>query len=1004
MNEFTLNALINLFAIFSVLSRSGKDHAREAFSNYLKLHLGLSSPNEYTRLFDELIELYGIDGMPMLEIDMEAQAKKIASNLKSRLQHKDQLMAVLRFIELSRLGDPDKARPLISILAEAFSISSEDIEKFRQFIFFHTQFAVRPADFLLLSACSPDDENHIRHIRRTPFEGEILFFYLQAAGHYLFIFKGKENVFIEGNPILPDRFYAFKEGSILRGPRIAPVYYSDVAAGFSEASRHPVFTFSARDIEYRFKNSTNGLYPFSFKERSGQLIAIMGGSGVGKTTLLNILSGITPPCRGHLFVNELDLHQDKKQMEGIIGYVPQDDLLFEELSVWENLVFNARLCLEGYSEAQIGIRVEEVLRELELLECKDLKVGSPLKKFISGGQRKRLNVALELIREPAILFLDEPTSGLSSIDSEKVLLLLKEQARKGRIIICNLHQPSSAMFKLLDKLWILDKGGRPVYAGNPLDAVLYFRAAIGHVNAEECQCRHCGNVNPEQLLEIIETKKIDASGQLTAGRLFSPEEWYRRYKSDIEPACLTPVVSAHNLPRRAFKKPEPAKQFSIFFSRNVRVKVSDKQYLLVNLLEAPMLAVIVAWFTRFSEGGNYILLENKNLISYLFMSIVVVLFIGMSVSAQEIVKDRNILKREAFLNLSRFSYLNSKISFLLLLSAFQTLVFVLIGNHILEIQGMNLTFWLVLFSVAVFSNMLGLNISSALDSMIAIYVLIPLLLIPQILLCGIIVRFDDLQNKERDRDAIPIVGELMVSRWAYEAMAVGQFSGNRYMVHFFDIDKQMSRTRYLSDLLLTELSGRIDHIGGMIQTEQAEEAITAKLKIVRNEMDKLNRVHGLPAFPGNEHLVMPRFTDEVAEAARLYLTRQKDSLNLVNNRLRDQKDRMIREIEAQGKGSLFSLKRQHHNKAIEELVMNTASKEYIRETRNGIMQKIAPVYKKPDYNNGRAHFLSSEKHLAGMVFHTVPFNLAVIWLMIAVLYLTLYYDWIRKLIRLRGRD
>jgi ABC transport system ATP-binding/permease protein len=269
--------------------------------------------------------------------------------------------------------------------------------------------------------------------------------------------------------------------------------------------------------------------------------------------------------------------------------------------------FNARLCLDGYSEEQIGKRVEGVLRELELLECKDLKVGSPLKKFISGGQRKRLNVALELIREPSILFLDEPTSGLSSIDSEKVLLLLKKQARKGRIIICNLHQPSSAMFKLLDKLWILDKGGRPVYAGNPLDAVLYFRAAIGHVNAEECQCQHCGNVNPEQLLEIIETKKIDASGHLTADRLFSPEDWYNRYKAHIEPRQLKLDVSGNDTPRQAFRKPKPAKQFRIFFNRNFRVKVSDKQYLLINILEAPILAVIVAWFTRFSEGGNYIL-------------------------------------------------------------------------------------------------------------------------------------------------------------------------------------------------------------------------------------------------------------------------------------------------------------------------------------------------------------------------------------------------------------
>lgn len=1002
MNEFTLNALTNLFALFSVRSRSGKEHAREAFSNYLKLHLGISSPNEYTRLFDELIELYGIDGIAMLEVDTEAQAEKIANNLRSRLQYKDQVMAVLRFMELSRLGDPEKAGPLIKILADTFAISREDLNQYRKFIYFLSGEIQHSPDFLLLNDSASHNKKHIRHIQRMPFGGEVLFFFLKPAGHYLFIFRGRENIFIEGNPILPGRFYAFTEGSILRGPRIAPVYYSDVAMEYRDGLQQAPFTFSAHDIEFRFKNSPNGVYPFSFHERSGQLIAIMGGSGVGKTTMLNILSGIIPPYRGHLFINELDIHQDKKQIEGIIGYVPQDDLLFEELSVWENLVFNARLCLEGYSEKQIDKRVEGVLRELELWECKDLKVGNPLKKFISGGQRKRLNVALELIREPSILFLDEPTSGLSSIDSEKVLLLLKEQARKGRIIICNLHQPSSSMFKLLDKLWILDKGGRPVYAGNPLDAVLYFRAAIGHVNAEECQCQHCGHVNPEQLLEIIETKKNDASGHLTAERLFSPEEWYNRYKSDIESHRLKPEVSGQDRPRQAFRKPEPAKQFRIFFNRNLRVKVSDKQYLLINILEAPILAVIVAWFTRFSEGGNYVLLENKNLISYLFMSIVVVLFIGMSVSAQEIVKDRNILKREAFLNLSRLSYLNSKISFLVLLSAFQTLAYVVIGNYILEIQDMTLTFWMVLFSVAVFSNILGLNISSALDSMIAIYVLIPLLLIPQILLCGIIVKFDDLQNRRNDKDAIPIMGELMVSRWAFEAMAVGQFSGNRYMTHFFDIEKKLSRTRYMSDLLITEITGRLDHASGMINTGQPTPDISAKLNIVKNEMEKLNSLHGLPAFPGNENLVMSRFTNVVAEAARQHLNRMKDSLSLVNNQLRNQKDRIIRDIENQGTGTLFSLKRKYHNKAIEELVLNTSSKEYIRETRNGIMQKIGPVYKKPDFNNGRAHFLSSEKHLAGIVIKTLHFNLAVIWVMIALLYLALYHDWLRKVIRWPG--
>jgi len=162
----------------------------------------------------------------------------------------------------------------------------------------------------------------------------------------------------------------------------------------------------------------------------------------------------------------------------------------------------------------------------------------------------------------------------------------------------------------------------------------------------------------------------------------------------------------------------------------------------------------------------------------------VVLFIGMSVSAEEIIRDRKILQREAFLNLSRLSYLNSKIVFLLSLSAFQTLTFVIVGNLVLGIHGMHLSYWMVLFSVAAFSNMLGLNISSAFDSVVTIYIIIPLMLIPQILLCGVIVKFDDLQNKMADKDGVPIVGELMVSRWAFEALAVEQYANNKYMANF----------------------------------------------------------------------------------------------------------------------------------------------------------------------------------------------------------------------------
>ncbi len=501
----------------------------------------------------------------------------------------------------------------------------------------------------------------------------------------------------------------------------------------------------------------------------------MGGSGVGKSTLLNILNGNIPVHHGKIKINNVEIYQQKQDTEGLIGYVPQDDLLFENLTVWENLYFNASLCFDQLTRKEIEEKVERILHELELLPYKDLIVGSPLKKMISGGQRKRLNVALELIREPAILFVDEPTSGLSSTDSEKVVLLLKQQARKGKLIIVNIHQPSSAIFKLFNKLWILDSGGRPIYTGNPLDAIIYFKREVNHVNADICECVVCGNVNPEQVLEIVETKKIDNSGNFLADRRFTPEYWYTQYLK--KPNAVTEKVerAPNVLPPKNSKKPGLLKQFRIFFERNLRIKISDRQYVFINLLEAPVLAVIVAFFTRFSEGEEYIFFENKSLISYMFMAIVVVLFMGMSVSAEEIIKDRKILQRESFLNLSRFSYLNSKILFLIALSAFQSFSFVLIGNLILGIHHMTFVYWMVLFSVTVFANLLGLNISSAFDSVVAIYILVPLLLIPQILLCGVIVKFDDLQNKNAENDVVPVTGEIMASRWAFEAMAVEQF-------------------------------------------------------------------------------------------------------------------------------------------------------------------------------------------------------------------------------------
>ncbi|HPX07140.1 MAG TPA: ATP-binding cassette domain-containing protein, partial [Tenuifilaceae bacterium] len=412
--------------------------------------------------------------------------------------------------------------------------------------------------------------------------------------------------------------------------------------------------------------------------------------------------GAETPTSGYVKVNGVDIHAEKDKIEGLIGFVSQDDLLIEELTVYQNLYYNAKLCFDNYNEEQIAEAVNKTLLNLGLHEIKDMKVGSPLNKKISGGQRKRLNIALELIREPAILFLDEPTSGLSSRDSENILDLLKELTLKGKLVFVVIHQPSSDIFKMFDKLLILDTGGYLIYNGDPIESIIYFKSRIQHANWNESECTLCGNVNPEQVFNIVEANVLDEYGNPTRSRKISPTEWQAHFKHTHKQQHNDEDIPKE-LPSNPFKIPGWVKQLTVFIRRDVLSKLSNTQYLVINIAEAPVLAFLLSYIIKYynvdvANQIGYNLLENSNLPVYIFMSVIVAFFIGLTVSAEEIIKDRKIQKREAFLNLSWSSYLVSKVVILLSISAFQALLFVLVGNTILEIKGMYFYYWLALFS------------------------------------------------------------------------------------------------------------------------------------------------------------------------------------------------------------------------------------------------------------------------------------------------------------------
>ena len=474
------------------------------------------------------------------------------------------------------------------------------------------------------------------------------------------------------------------------------------------------------------------------------------------------------------------------------------------MTVFNNLLFTAKLCFKNKDEKELIELSQNLLDALGLNKAAHLKVGSPLDKTISGGQRKRLNIGLELIREPSVLFVDEPTSGLSSRDSENIMDLLKELSLKGKLIFVVIHQPSEDIFKMFDELIILDVGGYQIYHGNPTEAIPYFRSLVQLVNTTS-------SANPEQIFNIIESKMIDENGHFTQKRKISPEEWHAHYLKNIE---LKSVKEAINLPHKTLDIPNKIKQWMLFCQRDLMSKLSNKQYLLINFLEAPLLAFLLAFIIRYNgtSGSEYTLEENLNLPVFFFMSVIVALFMGLTISAEEIIRDRKILKREAFLNLSRLSYLLSKIVILFSISLGQTLSFVWISNWILEIQDMNVSTWIILFSVSCFANILGLNISSAFKSAVTVYILIPLLIIPQLLLSGVVVNFDKLNTALTSQQKVPMIGEIMASRWAFEALAVSQFKDNAYGKITYELDKEISQNEYAAIYYIPKLQSHLDFV------------------------------------------------------------------------------------------------------------------------------------------------------------------------------------------------
>jgi len=1001
MSEEILKALMELFALIVKQDGGMLGNEREYILTFLRKQLTHEAVDKYMELFDQhagpVTLSKNISEIASPSVKDSVKILSICKKINRTLNQAQKIVVLTRLYELvnsDKQFTPQRMN-IINTVAEVFKIPYEEALSIDQFIRNDDPELLRNESILVLNGTS-EDCDHCGKLTDGFHNTRLIILKVPNSDIYFLKYISEIQLYLNGLPISPGNVYFFASGSSLRSAQGPPLYYTDIVSKFHEESAVNKLTLVAENLTCSFTPGKTAVNSVSFSVSEGKLIGILGASGSGKTTLLNMLSGITNPTSGTVRINRLDLFKNKKELEGVVGYVPQDDMLIESLTVFENLYYAAALSFRDKSKEEISLLAVKILENLGLDEKKDLKVGSIMNKVISGGQRKRLNIALELIREPSILLLDEPTSGLSSRDSENVMDLLRELTLRGKLVITVIHQPSSELFKMFDKVLILDNGGYLTYFGNPVESIIHFKKLDAQINSTVGECPSCGNVNPEIIFQIMETHVVDEFGRYTSKRKVSPGEWNKAF---IENANPEPLPEITDLPKSNLNKPGSLKQLFVFLNRDIRSKIANGQYIALTLLEAPVLGFILSYIIRYIEDPSsdvYVFSKNENIPIYIFMSIIVALFLGLIVSAEEIYRDRIVLQRERFLNLSRNSYLLSKVLIMALISALQMGMFLLIANSILEIKGMFFNYFLALFTTAFCANMIGLNISASLNSAITIYIVIPLLMIPMMVLSGAMFPFDKLNRTIGSVDKVPFIAELMPTRWTYEALMVTQFKDNQYAKVFYEFEKEKSIIRFNLDRI-SKVEIALRQLNEEYKANQLSSENHGRLPFIINELNELAAISETGLFREINALTPEKYNDQTAVNLQVYLAdtrkwfERKASLNATTY---DNFTILNKEVGRQ-------LEEQYHNIKLKEIVTKFYELNKLFEYRNRLIHNYDPVYLDPEpgsFPAFRTHFFAPSKYFMGKKRDTLYFNISLVLFSTFVLYLILYFGVMSRII------
>lgn len=671
--------------------------------------------------------------------------------------------------------------------------------------------------------------------------------------------NGRVEVLKADRPIMIDRVPVRQSALLVDGDVIQLSEFQGLRCNFSERvieeERNFIRRIEVRDLSHRFGKNQVALDGISFSAQRGEMLCIMGPSGSGKSTLLHSLAAYLRPDDGKILLDGMDLFRHRRQLAPYIALVPHEDSFDPYLTVRENFSVAASLRSPHLTVRERKRRVDSKLAELGLQERKNALTFDPKKRILSGGERKRLNMGLDLLGAADVYLFDEPTSGLSSKDSENIMEILRTLTH-NKVVIVTIHQPSSKLFHMFDKALLLDYGGRLVFHGTPTEMLQYFSQ---DEEMQELADRFVADestnspMQPEFVFDVLESPLRDFGGEIiyeenedgqrVPARRFSPDYWRNKYESHRLLREVNEIAEQDDSSPRRQEKSRLATpfrlrlrdgfvRFAAVFFRTFTGKLRNRTNLAITGIVAPVLAFLIGHFLRFSEAADYDFASSFHIPTYIFLALVVSMFLGLTNSSDDIIRDREILKRERNLYLPLVYYIFSKFFTLALFAVVQCALFVLIANYILEVRGMFLSYLLLCCLTAFCGVAFGLLISSlAPDGKTAANV-IPLILIPQIILGGALIKYEEMNTDwpvitrlqryiteksadggpppplERGSDLqVPPICEIIPMRWSYEALVVLQ--GEHNPVSRVENEIQRRLDYYKEKDVLTETDERL---------------------------------------------------------------------------------------------------------------------------------------------------------------------------------------------------